>query len=279
MGKSSRKMNKKINRQQIKAENKEMAVLQTRLTQQYEAMDYDGALETIAELMGKKCYEPEVMFKAAQIFFLQGDYERAASWVTNTLQYNPGHVAARLLLARICLLEDRNDDAMAIYDVILQHGVNSLTPEQQEDIKEATDYIVRTDGQWLQENYPLVAGLVIGDGKDENAVETQTMSETVVPAAAMAIETDKVMTDIMQSPVSLKEKIVLCNAYAGGCLAANDYEGAMKFLQKAEELDAHDNMTLRNLAVLAKEMGHQEKALSYAGRMNGTDFVLLKQLM
>ena len=276
MGKSSRKMNKKINRQQIKAENKAMTVLQGKLTQQYEAMDYDGALETIAELMGKKCYEPEIMFKAAQIFFLQGDYERAASWVTNTLQYNSGHVAARLLLARICLLEDRNDDAMAIYDVILQHGVNALTPDQQEDIKEATDYIVRTDGQWLQENYPLVAGLVMETGKDENAVKPQTMQETVAPAA---LETDKVMTDIMQSPVSLKEKIALLNAYAGGCFVASDYESAVKFLQKAEELDAHDNMTLRNLAVLAKAIGQQEKALSYAGRMHGTDFVLLRQLL
>ena len=132
MGKSSRKMNKKINRQQVKAENKEMTALQTKLAQQYEAMDYDGALETITELMGKKCYEPEIMFKAAQIFFLQGDYKRSASWVTNTLQYNSGHVGARLLLARICLLEDRNDDAMAIYDVILQRGASSLTPEQQE---------------------------------------------------------------------------------------------------------------------------------------------------
>ena len=276
MGKSSRKMNKKINRQQIKAENKAMTVLQGKLKQQYEAMDYDGALETIAELMSKKCYEPEIMFKAAQIFFLQGDYERAASWVTNTLQYDAGHVAARLLLAKICLLEDRNDDAMAIYDVILQHGANYLTPEQQEDIKEATDYIVRTDGQWLQENYPLVAGLVMEAGKAENTVKPQTMQETVAPAA---IETDKVMTDIMQSPVSLKEKIALLNAYAGGCFVAGDYESAVKFLQKAEEVDAHDNMTLRNLAVLAKEMGQQEKALSYAGRMNGTDFVLLKQLL
>jgi Flp pilus assembly protein TadD len=88
-----------------------------------------------------------------------------------------------------------------------------------------------------------------------------------------------VMTDIMQSPVSLREKIAMLNAYAGGCFVAGDYEGAMNFLQKAEELDAHDNMTLRNLAMLAKEMGQQEKALSYAGRMNGTDFVLLKQLL
>ena len=44
-------------------------------------------------------------------------------------------------------------------------------------------------------------------------------------------------------------------------------------------MDAHDNMTLRNLAMLAKEMGQQEKALAYAGRMNGTDFVLLRQLL
>ncbi len=276
MGKSNRKMNKKINRQQVKAENKELTVLQNKLTQQYEAMDYDGALETIAELMGKKCYEPEIMFKAAQIFFLQGDYERAASWVTNTLQYNSGHVDARLLLARICLLEDRTDDAMAIYDIILQRGADSLTPEQQEDIKEATDYIVRTDGQWLQENYPLVAKLVMPADNDENVMKPQVMPEAVT---SPAVETDQVMTDIMQTPVSLTEKIALLNAYAGGCFVGNDYEGAAKFLQKAEELDAHDNMTLRNLAMLAKEMGQQEKALAYAGRMNGTDFVLLRQLL
>ena len=61
MGKSSRKMNKKINRQQIKAENKAMTVLQGKLTQQYEAMDYDGALETIAELMHKSSFYRAIM--------------------------------------------------------------------------------------------------------------------------------------------------------------------------------------------------------------------------
>ena len=276
MGKSGRKMNKKINRQQLKAENKELTVLQNKLTQQYETMDYDGALETVAELMGKKCYEPEIMFKAAQIFFFQGDYKRAASWVTNTLQYNSGHVDARLLLARICLLEDRTDDAMAIYDVVLQHGANLLTPEQREDIKEATDYIARTDGEWLKDNYPLVANLVMGADHEEKTMQPQAMQESVATAT---VETDKVMADIMQSPVSLREKIAMLNAYAGGCFVAGNHEEAMKFLQKAEELDAHDNMTLRNLAMLAREMGQQEKALSYAGRMNGTDFVLLKQLL
>ncbi len=276
MGKSGRKMNKKINRQQLKAENKELTVLQNKLTQQYETMDYDGALETVAELMGKKCYEPEIMFKAAQIFFFQGDYKRAASWVTNTLQYNSGHVDARLLLARICLLEDRTDDAMAIYDVVLQHGANLLMPEQREDIKEATDYIARTDGEWLKDNYPLVANLVMGADHEEKTMQPQAMQESVATAT---VETDKVMADIMQSPVSLREKIAMLNAYAGGCFVAGNHEEAMKFLQKAEELDAHDNMTLRNLAMLAREMGQQEKALSYAGRMNGTDFVLLKQLL
>ena len=72
MGKSSRKMNKKINRQQAKTENKELTVLQNKLTQQYEAMDYDGALETIAELMAKSAMNRKSCSKPRKSSFCKG---------------------------------------------------------------------------------------------------------------------------------------------------------------------------------------------------------------
>lgn len=280
MGKTNRKMHKKRERQQNEQINREIAVLQETLDRQYENMDYDGALETVVKLFEHKWQTPEIMFKAAQIFFLQGDYKRAAMWVDNTLGKAPGHIEARLLLARICLMEERIEDAMAIYDVLVANGTGVLTAEQQDNIKEATDYIVRTDGAWLRENYPLVANLVMPAGADDNKPKTQKVlpvQEMISTAADDNL--DHSLTDIMNSPVSLRKKIILLNAYAGGYFISGEYDIAKKFLLKAEEIDAHDNMTLRNLALLTKEMGDTNGAMAYVGRMDGTDFVLLKQLL
>ena len=280
MGKNNHKISKNRNQQQVKKKNQEMADLWGKLSKQYEDMDYGGALETAAEIIGKKCYDSKVVFKIAQIFFMQGDYERAASWIDNTLYYDSGHIEARLLLARICLLEDRVDDAMAIYDFLLRAGEDALTLEQQEDIKEATDYIVRTDGIWLRKNYPVVANLVnaaVNSEKKINLQAQQDREETEVTIDNSKLE--KIIIEVLNSPVSLREKVSILNAYAGGYFINNEYEKANNILQKAMELDGHDNVTLRNLAVLAKEMGQMEKALTYAGCIKGTDFLLIKQLM
>ena len=280
MGKSSKK-NKQTKKQKIVfqekqgTESKELAELKLKLASQINDMSYAEALETLAELIGKKCYEPEVLYQGAQAYFYMGDYERAASWVGNTLQYAPHHVEARLLLAKICLLEDRSEDAMELYTFVLRNYADSLGKDDLEQIKEGADYTWRTDRQWLADKYPLVAKLweKRTEAEKHKREEIPIVSEAEMPLAGSIIE------QIIGKDVSLLEKINLFNAFAGSYLIVHDYAAAEELLAKALELDAYHQQTLINMAVLAKMQGKEEKALTFAAKLPQTDFRLLNLLM
>lgn len=93
---------------------------------------YGEALDALAELVEKtKNLSPEHIFMGAKSYFELKDYDRAAQWVTNTLTFAPAHVEARLLLARICMMKNRAEDAMAILNLLLENGLASLSEAQQ----------------------------------------------------------------------------------------------------------------------------------------------------
>ena len=277
MGKFSKKHKKKqsLLREKQVTENKEWTELKLKLASQINDMSYEDALETLAELIGKKCYEPQVLYQGAQAYFYLGDYERAASWVENTLHYDPQHVEARLLLAQICLLEDRVEDAMALYTFVLRNYGDSLSKDDLEQIKEGADYTWRTDLQWLADKYPLVANLWEKQTEEEEqeTAEIATSSNQDMPSAGSIVE------EIMGKDASLLAKIDLFNAFAGSYLLAHDYAVAEELLAKALELDAYHQQTLINMAVLFKMQGDQEKALACAAKLPQTDFRLLKLLL
>lgn len=277
MGKMSKKNKKKqtvLQEKQV-TENKELTELKMKLTSQMDGLYYAEALETLAELLGKKCYEPQVLYQGAQAYFYLGDYERAASWVENTLYYDPQHVEARLLLAKICLLEDRIEDAMALYTFVLRNYGDSLSRNDLEQIKEGADYTWRTDRQWLADKYPLVANLweKQNEEKEQEKAEIAASPNADMPAAGSIVE------QIMGKDASLLAKINLFNAFAGSYLLARDYAATEELLAKALELDAHHQQTLTNMAVLFKMQGDEEKALVCAAKLPQTDFRLLKLLM
>lgn len=272
MGKASKKLNKKKQQQNVKVENKQIEELKAKLDKQIQDMSYAAALETLAELVEKKCIEPDVIFKGAQVYFLMGDYERAAGWVNNTLHYAPQHLAARLLLAKICVLEDRLDDAMAVYTFVLQNYQTILTEQQREEIKEGTDYTWRTDREWLLENYPLVAKLW-----DEKSTQQPVVGPEPTENAVESVET--IIQEITGKNISLLEKIRMLNTFAGGYLVAHELSAAQKLLEKALSCDEYDRQTLTNLAILYKIKGEREQALKIAAKIPQTDFGLLYQLM
>lgn len=280
MGKSSKKNKqnkKKQTVQQVKqvTESKEIAELKLKLASQMDGLYYAEALETLAELLGQKCYDPQVLYQGAQAYFYLGDYERAASWVENTLYYDPQHVEARLLLAKICLLEDRVEDAMALYTFVLRNSGDSLSRNDLEQIKEGADYTWRTDRQWLADKYPLVANL----WEKQNEEEEQEKAEIAASPNADMPTTGSIVEEIMGKDASLLAKINLFNAFAGSYLLAHDYAATEELLAKALELDAHHQQTLTNMAVLFKMQGDEEKALACAAKLQQTDFRLLKLLL
>ena len=280
MGKDKKKKNKKFKAEQIKQQTikgrDEMQdnKLQDILNEKMQAGSYDEALDTVVELLEKNCREPQVFYQAAQAYFMLGDYDRAAQWVTNTLQYAPEHVGARLLLARICLLEDRESDAMQIFTQLLSVYGSSLSESDKEDICEAADYTYRTDRDWLQDNYPKVAELV-ADYKGESVfVKADGEAEQVKTSASAAV-TD-IIDKIKAKDVSLKDKVKLLNAFAGGFYIDNDYQGTKRLLQEALKIDAGSELTLKNMAVVEADCGNVDEALRCASMIPDMDFTLLK---
>lgn len=285
MGKNSKKLNKKKNQQIVNEENRRVNELKAELGRQMRDMLYADALNTLAELIEKKCYEPDVIYQGAQAYFLIGDYERAATWVNNTLHYAPQHIDARLLLAKICLLEERVDDAMALYTFVLKNYPLGLTEAQLEEIKEGADYTWRTDQDWLMDTYPLVANLwedksmQMVPASDRNTQDADHKSDEMEPGRTEVASAADIVEQVLSKDSSLVEKVKLLNAFAGGYFVSRDFASAQLLLEKAKEIDGHHDRTLANLAVLAKMQGDVEKALAYVSEMSDVDFVLLQKIM
>lgn len=323
MGRKSRRYRRRKKRNQEAKkktmENKEKRTLETRMKALMKDEEYAKALDVLAEMIQDKAYEAEDLYRGAYCYFMTGDYQRAAAWLTNTLSFVPNHVAARLLLARICILEDRIDDGLAIYDFILEHYEQALQPEQREDMEDILEYYVSQDKERIKEQFPYVAVFMHVEGAEKPAKTAPATVEASVeapagadvhlsvaqggkrtdvhvpqeaPAAAAPIdaeatdvteasvaqEAEEQLARVQASGASVAERLRMLNAFAGGYFVADEFAAAKSFLKAALELDAQDDATLRNLAMLAKAEGDGEKALQFASAMRHADFVLLAAL-
>ena len=337
MGKASRKYRRSKERREeetaMKAQAETKQDLSTRLKEKFDAEDYSEVLNILAEMIGQKIYDPDSMYRGAYSYFMMGDYQRAASWLDHTLRFEPHHIAARLLLARICILEDRTQDGLAIYDFVLEHYEQALQTEQREDMQDILEYYVRQDKERVCHEFPYVAAFMHLSGAPQAAEKPAPAvkaAETVQPSASAeaqaageparikvqaeaqaapvevqpelpdqptaaatpaaeapasdaagskaAFDAAAKVAEVMGADVSVAERMRLLHAFAGGCFLAGDNAGAQACLTAALQLDAHDDETLRNLAVLAKAQGDTEKALQFASAMRYTDFVLLQVL-
>lgn len=301
MGKSKRK----LNRDRIKHNNVELSRTQEqgkkafrqKMLQFIEAEEYAEALNVLAEIIEQKIYDPELMYQGANCYFMIGDYDRAVQWLNNTLQFDSNHISARLLLARICILEDRVNDGLAIYDFILEHYLEGLQIEQREDITDILEYYVRDEGDMIRKNFPHITKFMgLENVSDMSCLRAVEQTEHIIPIKNMDTDgeqtsiskEDKTETEnhdesvqkkiqqVLKMDTSVMDKIHLLNVFAGGHFYSNEYESTQTFLLEALKLDMHQDETLRNLAILAKCIGEPAKAMEYAAAMSITDFVLLQ---
>ncbi|MBQ4422104.1 MAG: hypothetical protein II880_03350, partial [Schwartzia sp.] len=93
MGKASRKLKKKQQQEEAVGRQAEAKEIEQKLLSEIEQEAYSDALNTLAELAGKGTVSPAAMYAGAYAYFMLGDYDRAATWIDNTLQFAPGHVA------------------------------------------------------------------------------------------------------------------------------------------------------------------------------------------
>ena len=154
MGKASRKLQKKTQKTQQKQGQQQIGQLKEKLAGFEAEMNYAEAINTLAELIDQGEREPELYYKIAWNYYNLNDYTRAASWVNNTLSAAPGHVDARILLAKLCLLDDRIDDALAIFEFVLDNYEAGLSEEQQEDMEEVLRFYGKHQHELLAKSYP-----------------------------------------------------------------------------------------------------------------------------
>lgn len=286
------KWNKKEKEQQGASE------LKRKLAAQMEDEKYGAALGTVASMIEKGITDAEAFYDAAYSYFMSGDYERATEWLDNTLRLAPQHVEARILLARVCLLEGRSADGLAIFEFVLKNYAAALSAEDREDIREVLGYYGTAKEVEIRSGYPAIAHFLQLKGAAPEAsstafqplaqqvqrIEAQPLQQ-VRPAQPMEqkpandeTEALRLAQEILQKDVALLDKVRLLNSFAAGFFLAGSFAAAKSLLKQALSLDAHDDMSLRNLGYTLAALGERDAATELAARMTAPDFGLLAAL-
>ena len=130
------RLKNKINKNRMKKRNNQARQVLTGLKhdmQQFmEAEDYTAAMDVMAEMAANKQMDGEIMYWGAQCYFFTGDFERAEKWVNNALNNGYNGVGLKMLLATLCMTEERNEDAFKLCDVVLTEGIEGMSQREQE---------------------------------------------------------------------------------------------------------------------------------------------------
>ena len=154
------RLKNKINKNRMKKRNNQAKQVLTGLKhdmQQFmEAEDYTAAMDVMAEMAANKQMDGEIMYWGAQCYFFTGDFERAEKWVNNALNngYNSGGL--KMLLATLCMTEERNEDAFKLCDVVLTEGIEGMSKQDQEIFDNFMDNISYGYDELMSE-YPKIS--------------------------------------------------------------------------------------------------------------------------
>lgn len=198
MKKNIRKSEEKANAASLDAAQMEkVEALRRRVFEQKEAGNYDEALLAVIELFEMNYVEVELLYETADLYYLSGDYERAAIWGEKTLSFDSNHMRALLLLANVYAIEDKVKKGLATLQRILEVGAGNLTEEAKESVDEILDYFDSDyDVETLEEKYPLIwAYLQEGGG----AAEADDAAEPVAEELADAEEALSISQEIEES--------------------------------------------------------------------------------
>ena len=130
------RLKNKINKNRMKKRNNQakqvLIGLKHDMQQFMEAEDYTAAMDVMAEMAANKQMDGEIMYWGAQCYFFTGDFERAEKWVNNALNNGYNGVGLKMLLATLCMTEERNEDAFKLCDVVLTEGIEGMSKQEQE---------------------------------------------------------------------------------------------------------------------------------------------------
>ena len=308
MGKASKKVRKQVKKKVEEKNLQQCQPLEMELMMAFEREEYAEVLNILSQLITANDIKPDFLYRGAYSYFMLGDHERAAQWINNTLAYAPGHVDARILLARLCFMQGRDDDGLAIYEFLIENYQSAMTAEQKEQIMDSSEYYVRRESEKLRQKYPRLADFLQVGKQEEKPpvmvqpdVQAKTESGTAGTLSALqrlkdklhAIqakdyaenaaepeqdEVDKQIADIDNKDCSLREKVQLLNKFAAAQYMADKNQQAEKLLKAALLKDDGDSQTLRNMAMVQAALGNWDKAQAFAANLQEVDFVLLHMI-
>ncbi len=251
------------------------SILLAEIAQHLKDEEYNLVLEKLAELINHRVYDAEAMYAGAYSYFMLGDYERAADWVNNTLAYDAEHLQVRVLLGRLCLLNERVDDAMAVYEYVLEHGGSTLDAGILEEITRVGEGYAEQKARSIDADYPAIAKLIGKPAEtDQSVIDENEMDDT----QAMLVDADNICHKVMMEHQSLADKLKLLNTFAGGFYLNGQFHEAETLLLAALKIDNTSEATLRNMALVQIGLGYKEKAERIVAAMSIPDFALLKMI-
>ncbi len=271
MGKASKRVKRNAQKTADSRKIRECQPLEVELDRAFFAEEYTKVLEILAELIQAKDIKADFLYKGAYSYFMLGDCDRAVQWVDNTLNYDSHNVDARILLARICFIQDRHEDGLAIYDFLLATYRQTMSQEQKDQITDSSEFYVIREADIIRNKYPHLAdSLNLGMAEDEHQTErTEYSASENINAQIVAVQ---------QKECSFREKVRIFNTFAAAQYMMGDYAGAAAYLKAALQVDDDDVETLRNMAMVQAALGDYVAAQTLATKLPEVDFVLLYML-
>lgn len=258
---------------------------------------YDEALTLVIRSFETYGVKGESAYETAEIYYLSGDYEHTATWCDNTLSIEKNHIGALLLLAKLALLRDQLENVLGLLDKVV-HLSNLDLNRYHSELKDILDLVlIDYEPEMVAEKYPDVWQCLhtveeipgIEEAIDATANDTIDDTSDDIREADIALDTNEVLQDSMQNiesmqaeimamSVSLKEKLALCNQYAGEYYLQGKLDFALGMLRLGLAIDATDEMTLKNIGVILYKSGERSEARGYLSRLTSTDLMVLELL-
>lgn len=139
------KMKKKINKNRMNKKSVQAKQAFTSLKHDMQQLmaeeNYVDAIDVMAEMATNRQMDGEVMYWGAQCYFMTGDFERAEKWVNNALNNGYNTAGLKMLLATLCMAEERDEEGFKLCDIALSEGMGEMSIQEKEILDDFMDNI------------------------------------------------------------------------------------------------------------------------------------------
>ena len=251
---------------------------------------YDEGLQTCIDTFEKYGVKADTAYEVAELYYLSGDYEHCAIWCENTLNIDKNKVGVYILLAKIALLKDQLANVLALIEKIIVMTAGNIK-KYKDDMEELLNLVlIDYDEADVQSRYPSV-WKALKNIEVEPSHDVQNNSEQTIIRVenngsnelgndnhTIAINMKEIQSAIMQAPISLMQKIILCHKQASEFYRKGDFINALEILKLAMSIDNTHNVTLKNMGFILNKLGRSEEAKAYFSKVEDVDLMMLDML-